>query len=245
MRRNILLDFDGTLHDTDSVYASILDGVFDLEGRELYCIFLNSIHRKQIHRHYPNKHNDMNFHWKLLLEYLGKNHNRTNTALLAKLFEKAKKTVENNPHLFPDAQKFLEGLFNAGYNICLSTGGGNSIEKANALTSFLGKNYFVNVYGEEKLGHLKHETNYYIKALKLLKWNSKNTFSIGDTLATDIFPAKHVNIKTVWINRKGEEKPTDPKKKPDITVPDLDMALKKLLLTKQKENNFIIKKKSY
>ena len=55
-RWNILVNFDGTLHDTESVYTSNLEGLFGLDRKKLYHVFLFDIHRKIIHKQYPQRH---------------------------------------------------------------------------------------------------------------------------------------------------------------------------------------------
>jgi len=211
-RWNILIDFDGTLHDTESVYAQNLDGLFGLDGRKLYHIFLFDIHRKIIHEHYPQRHDDLDLHWRLLLQHLGKPYDNDVKNLLATRFKEAQKTVHVNPKLFHEAPTFLEGAVKAGHRLCLSTGGGDSLKKAATITRVLGKNYFDNILGEEMLGCLKHEPPYYEEALKKLSWKAEDTLSIGDTILTDIYPAKLVGIKTIWVMhacapiKKAEEK---------------------------------------
>lgn len=222
---NILIDFDGTLHDTEFVYASKLDGLFGLAGEELYHIFLVDIHRKVVHEQYPRRHDDLDLHWRLLLQHLGKPYDSDTTNLLAVRFKEADKTILENPKLFHEAPPFLDRVVKAGHRLCLSTGGQNSLKKAEAVTRVLGTNYFDNVLGEEILGYLKHEPSYYEEALKKLSWKAENTVSIGDTIVTDIYPAKVVGIKTIWVNRRNEKRPTEPERTPDCETSNLTSAL--------------------
>lgn len=99
------------------------------------------------------------------------------------------------------------------------------MKKAEAVTRVLGTNYFDNVLGEEMLGYLKHEPSYYEEALKKLSWKAENTVSIGDTIVTDIYPAKVVGIKTIWVNRRNEKRPTEPERTPDCETSNLTSAL--------------------
>jgi FMN phosphatase YigB (HAD superfamily) len=222
---NILIDFDGTLHDTESVYASKLEGLLGLDGLRLYHIFLFDIHRKVVHEHYLHRHDDLNLHWRLLLQHLERPYDSETKNLLAIRFKEADKVVLENPKLFLEVPSFLDQVVKVGYRLCLSTGGGNSREKARAITKALFTNYFENVLGEEILGHLKHEPSYYEEALKKLSWKAENTVSIGDTILTDIYPAKVVGIKTIWVNRRNEKKPIEPEKTPDYETSNLISAL--------------------
>jgi len=222
---NILIDFDGTLHDTESVYASKLDGLFGLAGAELYNIFLVDIHRKVVHERYPHKHDDLDLHWRLLLKHLREPYDSDIANLLAVRFKEANKIILENPKLFHEAPWFLDHVVKAGHLLCLSTGGQNSLKKAEAITRALGTNYFDAVLGEEILGYLKHESAYYEKALEKLSWRAENTVSIGDTIVTDICPAKVVGLKTIWVNRRDEKRPTKPERTPDYETPNLISAL--------------------
>ena len=222
---NILIDFDGTLHDTESVYASKLDGLFGLAGEELYHIFLVDIHRKVVHERYPHRHDDLDLHWRLLLQHLREPYDGDTANLLAVRFKEADKTILENPKLFHEAPSFLDHVVKAGHRLCLSTGGQNSLKKAEAITRVLGTNYFVDVLGEEILGYLKHEPAYYEEALEKLSWRAKNTVSIGDTIVTDIYPAKVVGMKTMWVNRRDEKRPTEPERTPDYETSNLISAL--------------------
>ena len=67
---NVLIDFDGTLHDTETIFSLILEGLFGLDGKTLYQIYLFDIHRKIIHEHFPERHNDTRFQCKLLCHHL-------------------------------------------------------------------------------------------------------------------------------------------------------------------------------
>ena len=228
-RWNILIDFDGTLHDTESVYASKLDGLFGLKGENLYHIFLVDVHRNIIHEQYPRGHDDLDLHWRLLLRYLGQPYDSDTTNLLTVRFKEANKAILENPKLFREVPLFLDRIVKAGHRLCLSTGGQNSLMKAEAVTRVLGTDYFDNVLGEEILGHLKHEPAYYEEALKKLSWKAENTASIGDTIVTDIYPAKVVGMKTVWVNRKNEKQPTEAERTPDYETSNLTSTLDFLL----------------
>ena len=222
---DILIDFDGTLHDTEPIFASKLDGIFELDGKTLYHIYLFEIHRKVVHRQFPEKHNDTNFHWKLLLKLLQKPIDNQIINLLNQRFKEADKTIIENPRFFKDTQNFLNRVIDGGHRLCLSTGGGNSKIKAESTAKFFSKNYFDKVIGEETLNFLKNDPCYYKEALKQLSWKSDNVVSIGDSILTDIYPAKLVGIKTIWVNRKKERCNTESDRTPDYKTNNLIAAI--------------------
>ena len=223
---NLLIDFDGTLHDTESVFSSKLDGLLGLNGKTLYHIYLFEIHRKLVHEFFPKRHNDMIFHWELLCKHLKIPIEKKLIRLLDDRFKEADESTFENPKFFKDAKEFLDLATLAGHRLCLSSGGGNSEAKAESIEKFFGENYFKDVIGEKTLNHLKDDPSYYKEALKRLSWDSQEVVSIGDSIVTDIYPAKLVGIKTVWVNRKKEnEKELNRDKTPDYIVTNLLEAI--------------------
>jgi FMN phosphatase YigB (HAD superfamily) len=222
---NILVDFDGTLHDTEAIFSSKLDGLLGFDGKTLYYIYLFDIHRKMIHKHFPDRHSDTSFLYKLLCDHLKKPYDRDIISSLEECFKEAEKSIVENPQFFKDTPEFLDRAIVGGHQLCLSTGGGNSKEKAETISKFFGKNYFDKVIGEETLNYLKDDPLYYKDALKQLSWESKDVVSIGDSILTDIYPAKLVGIKTVWVNRKKEKGPLESDKNPNYTTKDLISAI--------------------
>jgi len=228
MIRKILIDFDGTLHDTESVFASKLEGLFGLGGRELYQMYLFDIHKNIVHERYPDRHDDLDFHWRLLLQHLGEPYEKKKLDLLNARFKEASKAVLKISKLFPDAIPFLDRLTDAGYELYLSSGRDSQV-KAEGLRKVGGRDYFTLILGEEVLGCYKQKPDYYRKALKVIGSSANEVISVGDTILTDIYPAKAVGIRTVWVNRKSEEPPTDAVTTPDYEVTDLYSALNYVL----------------
>jgi len=228
MIRSILIDYDETLNDTEAVFASKLDGLLSIGGQEVYREFLFNIHMKIIHQKFPEKHDDWDFQWRLLFKYLGEPYNKEKAELLNQRFKEASKAVLDSPMLFPDAITFLDGLASAGYILCLSSGM-KSKEKAEGIKRTVGKDYFMYTLGSEVVGYNKREPAYYEGALKIVGSSPEETLSIGDNILLDIYPAKDVGIRTMWLNRRRETPPTDPKMTPDFEVVDLASALDLIL----------------
>ena len=223
MRCLLFVDFDNTLHDTDSKYVSRLDGLLGFDGYFLWDVFLNRIHR-MVHVRYPERHDDLRFHVELLLEALGRSVEVRDVDRFMEALEKAERACWTDPTYFPDALDFLRKAKGAGYILCLTTGP-NSAPKARALEERISFKVFHHVFGEDTLGCLKSEPEYYRRALKATGGEPSSTVAVGDTLSTDIAPAKMVGLKTIWVNRKGLD-PGERGVKPDYTVKDLDEALK-------------------
>jgi FMN phosphatase YigB (HAD superfamily) len=53
----------------------------------------------------------------------------------------------------------------------------------------------------------------------------KTCMHAWDTIVTDIYPAKVVGLKTVWVNRRAEKRPTEPERTPDYETSNLVSTL--------------------
>jgi putative hydrolase of the HAD superfamily len=142
------------------------------------------------------------------------------------------RTTFENPKFFEDTYEFLDLAHKRGYQLCLSTGGRDSLKKVKTINKFFGKDYFDNFFIDEKLmNSLKSEKTYYQNALKHFSWKKDNVVSIGDSIETDIYPAKLVGIKTILVDRKNEEDLSDPKNTPNYKTNNLLSALNHLEAT--------------
>lgn len=93
----------------------------------------------------------------------------------------------------------------------------------------LGIDRFFNVYtASEAVGFGKPDLRIFEMALSSADCKSKNAIVIGDRLDNDIYPAKKLGMKTIWI-RQGYGGMTDPISNeftPDYTVNTLPDILK-------------------
>ncbi|MEM4245801.1 MAG: HAD family hydrolase [Candidatus Bathyarchaeia archaeon] len=226
MRPTVYVDYDNTLHDTDSKYRELLDGLLGLDGATLWDLFLNKIHRGEIHMRHPERHNDLRFHVVLLLERLGHEANPKTISQVEEAFKAAERECVENPSYFPDAFSFLKGVREARYRLCLATGP-DAYEKGKALEKRMGQRVFDHIFGEDDLRCLKTEPAYYLRALEVAKATSQQSAIVGDTIMTDIAPAKMAGLITIWLNR--ECKPlTEGAAAPDRQVRSLGEALETL-----------------
>lgn len=215
----LFIDFDNTLHDTDSKYVNELDGLLGFDGAFLWDMFLNRIHR-MVHVRFPERHEDLRFHVELLLKALGRRVSSKDVEKFMEALDRAERACWREPSYFPDAFNFLKRAKDSGCILCLTTGP-NSTFKAQALEERISFKVFDYVFGEDTLGCIKSEPEYYRRALNVTGASPSSTVTIGDTLSTDIAPAKIVGLRTIWVNRKGVD-PKDIDVRPDFTVKDLD-----------------------
>jgi len=228
MIRTVLMDFDGTICDSNSILIRSLDGILGLGGRELFHIYLHEVHRAIVHVRYPERHDDMMFHCKLLFLRLNRPFDPEVAELICHRFDEAAEEARNNPIYFPDAIPALDEMREMGLKLCLSTGR-EAEEKAETLERLTGVRYFDHIFSEAKVGRLKTEPSYYRTALAWAGARPEETVSVGDTPMSDILPARAVGIRTIWVNRMDEPTPEDPHQRADHEVHDLLEAVELLV----------------
>lgn len=224
MITTVLMDYDSTLHDMDGVMERSLDGVLGYTGEELYHTWVYDIHRALIHRRYLDRHDDTMFHCTLLFDRLELPFDEEAADLICAKFEEARESAKKDPIYYPDAVPALEALKEMRLTLCLSTGYGAG-QKAKTMEHRTGKKFFEYTFSERTLGVLKTEPEYYMKALRLAKAKPVETVSVGDTPLSDIRPANLVGVKTIWVNRNQEPRPTERDQIADYETRDLRKAV--------------------
>lgn len=224
MITTVLMDYDGTLHDFDSVLHRSLDGILGFSGEEFLHVWIFDIHRGIVHARYLEKHDDIMFHCELLFQHLNRPFYRKTANLICRKFEEAWQKARDDAIYFPDAIPALEGIRNMGLKLCLSTGT-YADGKAETLARTTGTNYFEHIFSETAIGYFKTEPEYYQIALERAGSRPEETVSIGDTPLSDIRPAKMVGIRTIWLNRRGEQPTTSEDQRADHQVEDLLQAV--------------------
>lgn len=227
MIKTVFIDYDGTIHDWDTIITRGFDGILNLRGEELYRIWVYEVHRAIIHAHHLDRHDDVKFHCKLLFKHLDVPFDQEKTTLICKKFNEASTQARTNPIYFPDVIPTLQMMKNLGMKPCLSTGTGAE-KKAETLEKSTGTFFFDHVFSEKIIGYLKTEPEYYRRALEKSGSEPSETVSIGDTPLSDIRPAKMVGIKTIWLNRRDDPAPNDPGQTADHEVKNLLEAVRLL-----------------
>ena len=214
MTKLLFIDYDNTLHDSDAKYAAKLDGTYGLTAQELIDAFIY-VHRRIVHRQYPDRHDDFRFHQKLLSEYLKRPYDEEEAAATARKFAEAQQECWTDPLFFPDSLDFLSKAA-ATHTLCLTTGD-YAPEKADALRKTFGRDYFAHIFDNTHLG-MKGGSEYFENALTSTGARSDQVVAIGDSLEHDVAAASEAGIATVWVNRRGRPIP------PDATAPDYEAS---------------------
>lgn len=220
MIRTVLIDYDGTLHDADSILRDSLDGILELNGGELYHIYLHEIHRGIVHRYYPEMHDDLMFHCELIFRHLKRPFEAPTASLFCRRFMEAEERSWRDPIYFDDVLPALKMMKGGSLRLYLSTGR-DAEGKAEALERYARMELFDGVFSEPSIGHLKSKPEYYREALRRSGSMAEEVVSIGDSPMTDIGPAKSIGITTIWVNRRGEPLPGLEEFKPSYETRDL------------------------
>lgn len=101
---------------------------------------------------------------------------------------------------FSDAKETLETLKQRGY--CLGILANQVAGTAQRLEAWGLLQYFDVVAASAELGVAKPDKLIFVKALELAECEPGSAVMVGDRLDNDIFPAKELGMRTVWI-RKG------------------------------------------
>ena len=220
----VLMDYDATIHDWNGVIIRCLDGLLGIRGEDLYRIWVYDIHRALIHKLYLDHHDDAMFHCRLLFNVLGRPFDEGASKLILERFREADEEAMRRPIYFPDAVPALRELRSMGLTLCLSTGH-LAEEKALAIEAATGERFFSHVFSEPMIGCLKTEPEYYMEVIRSVGCEPREAVSVGDTPLSDIRPAKLVGIHTIWVNRRGEPRPTDPEQVAEHEARDLGEAV--------------------
>lgn len=226
MIKTVFIDFDNTLHDSDSKYIAKLDGLLGLSGEELWRIYFHEVHHGVVHAKFKNRHDDVEFHCKLIFRYLKRPYDRDLADEIRARYMEAMRECWESPTYFPDSLPFLNHVKEMGIKTCLTTGE-FAPEKAKGLEVFASRKYFDYVFGEAEVGFLKTEPDYYGNALRLSNSLPAETLCIGDSMVSDIVPAKSVGITTLWLNRK-KESTLGTRQRPDYEAENLTEAMRYL-----------------
>ena len=215
----LLVDFDGTLADHESVFAEELDGLLGLPGGEVFRLWLE-VHREEIHREFPERHEDPGFHLEWVARRAGRKSRAGEAVKFREAFLRGSRRASTRPRFFRDALEFLRfGLDGRAPPFVLATGD-RAVAKARAAAQALGRPPFRLILGEEALGIRKDRPEFFRRAVSHLRLRPWEVAYLGDLPLHDVGPARTAGLWTVYVNRKAEAIPPD-HPKPHFEVRDL------------------------
>lgn len=214
----LLVDCDGTLHDNNlrliqqsRAAAAVLNVSPDDVLKGYYQI------HQRIHQEFPDRHNDIAFHFQLLGESFNKNLPLSTYQLAAQQWEAAYDEYQNHPIVFSDAQPFLEAMHQAGVRLALVSG--STKEERQAFLKVMGFDHFFEaVFAANTVGFQKQQPGFYEYVIKQLGIPALDMAIVGDSYNDDM-TAKRFGITTILLAR-----PDAPAKKPNEWIPDYTVS---------------------
>lgn len=203
MIKHLLIDFDRTLNDSDSVYQKNLNGFLGLTGEEVLRNW-EAIHRDILSKEPREKHEDLELHYKEFLDRFRAEDPVETKAALRRRIRAAQQECWDATALFDDAIPFLNQVKDAGYTLHIATGD-YAQQKAEAVELQAQRSLFTRAFDESVLGVGKGKRDYFDRALALLGTSPSEVLVFGDSIPNDIGPALEAGIAAVWVRRQNEK----------------------------------------
>jgi len=188
----VLFDIDGTLLTEMPLIQMFLPQVYDKLARKM-GIDKNEAREQFLTEIFGRRDtydwHDWNFFFKLFD--------------LDMRYEELLKSYPHKLHVYPDTIPTLEWLKNAGYKLGVVTSGPEYQRLKLKLTRL--HDYFDVIVTRDDVGTIKPEPKIFLYALEMLNVEPQDTMMVGDSLSQDVYGAKNVGMKAVWINREGDK----------------------------------------
>ncbi|WP_099210161.1 TIGR02253 family HAD-type hydrolase [Thermococcus henrietii] len=188
----VLFDVDGTLLTEMPLIQLFLPWVYDELAKRLGVTkeearerFLNEI----MARRDTYDWHDWNFFFRLFNVDLN--------------YEELLRRYPHKLHVYPDVVPTLEWLKGNGYRLGVVTSGPEYQRLKLELTGL--DKYFDVIVTREDVKAIKPEPKIFLHALERLGVEPGEALYVGDSLSQDVYGAKHVGMKAVWINRDGSD----------------------------------------
>ncbi|AIU70058.1 2-haloalkanoic acid dehalogenase [Thermococcus eurythermalis] len=186
----VLFDIDGTLLTEMPLIQLFLPWVYDELSKRLGITKEEArnrfLHEIMVRRDTYDWH-DWNFFFRLFNLDLN--------------YEELLRKYPHKLHVYPDVIPTLEWLEEEGYLLGVVTSGPEYQRLKLDLTGL--SKYFEAIVTREDVKAIKPEPKIFLYALKELGVEPSDALYVGDSLTQDVYGAKHVGMKAVWINRDG------------------------------------------
>ncbi len=200
----VLVDYDNTLSDSDGAFARAFEGFLGWSGKKFWRIYLDELHRGVVHRFFPEKHDSVSFHARLVSNYFGVAYSPQLEESLYARFVEGERSCWQRPVFYEDVQEFFARIRAAGVRVGLATNS-YSKEKARAVSKALGEEVFDYVFDENCLGARKTERVFYERALERVNASPEQVVMVGDSLIHDVLPAVEAGLWAIWVRRSFQK----------------------------------------
>ncbi len=118
-------------------------------------------------------------------------------------YEDLLRSYPHKLHVYPDTVPTIEWLRDEGYRLGVITSG-PEYQRLKLRIAGLDK-YFDVVVTRDDVGAIKPEPKIFLYAIESVGVGPKDSAMVGDSLSQDVYGAKNVGMKAVWINRNGDK----------------------------------------
>ncbi len=188
----IFFDIDGTLLTEMPLIETFLPQVYDKLSKKLGVDKKDARERflaEILGRRDTYDWHDWNFFFKLFD--------------LDMSYEELLKRYSHRLHVYPDTLPTLHWLRDEGYMLGVITSGPEYQRLKLKLTGL--QEYFDVVVTRDDVNAIKPEPKIFIYALERLNAKPGESAMVGDSLTQDVYGAKNIGMKAIWINRKGDQ----------------------------------------
>lgn len=242
--KHILFDLGGTLMHAKDDWAEIHRRADDALVQKLkeYDIQLDAkVFRSRLEKYYNQR--DMDFHettYHFILRELLKELNYVEVAesILRSALDAMYAITQTNWQLEKDAVETLRSLKSRQYHLGIFSNAGDDKDVQELIQNFGIHNYFDFVLTSAACYYRKPHARAF--EISMARWNitPKECVMIGDSLVADIYGAKKLNMKAIWLTRRATFSTDDMRRfKPDFSVralsellPTLDLINMKLIM---------------
>jgi len=212
--RTITLDLDDTLWEIHPVIRRAELRLYEWLGEnypritQMFAMEEMRILRKQVLDQHPDKHHDLTF-----LRHTVLTEAATAAGYTEFLVEDAFAVfdeVRNDVEMFPEARPALVALAER-FTLIAVTNGNANLEMIGISDLFDGH------INAAMVGAAKPERSIFDAAIAAAGTSASQTLHVGDQPLQDIHGAREAGLRTVWVNRNGDDWPEE------YAVPDLEV----------------------
>ncbi|MBL8099420.1 MAG: HAD family hydrolase [Anaerolineales bacterium] len=239
--KHILFDLGGTLMRAKKDWADIHHQADEALVNKLneYDIQLNAkVFRARLEKYYNQRDMDFRettYHF-VLLELLKElNYAEVSESILRSALDAMYAITQTNWELEKDCLETLRSLKKRQFHLGIFSNAGDDKDVQQLIQNFGIRDYFDFVLTSAACYYRKPHARAF--EIALAQWNimPQEAVMIGDSLVADIYGAKKINMKTIWITRRAQFTAEDMHRfKPDFSLRKLSELLPTLDLMNMK-----------
>lgn len=239
--KHILFDLGGTLMHAKNDWAETHQQADEALVKKLneYDIQLDAkIFRSRLEKYYNQR--DMDFHettYHFVLRELLKefDYAEVSESVLRSALDAMYAVTQTNWELEKDTVETLRSLKSRQYHLGIFSNAGDDNDVQQLIQNFGIRSYFDFVLTSASCYYRKPHARAF--EISLARWNitPNECVMIGDSLVADIYGAKKLNMKTIWLTRRAQFQADDMQRfKPDFSMRALTELLPTLDLMNMK-----------